>query len=185
MPHIIRVRRPAQFALVARLAREIWEAHFIPLIGRAQVDYMLERFQSVPALTRQVKEGYRYYLVSEEDAPAGYFALAPQTEPASIQLSKIYVLGSRRGRGIGGAVIRRLERLCRRAGIRSLWLTVNRHNRDSISFYEHAGFERAGALVQDIGGGFVMDDFKMVKRIHSQAPPAPLNPCNCGQSCGR
>jgi ribosomal protein S18 acetylase RimI-like enzyme len=46
-----------------------------------------------------------------------------------------------------------------------LWLTVNRHNTGSIAFYQHLGFKVSGTVVQDIGSGFVMDDYKMVKAI--------------------
>ncbi len=43
----------------------------------------------------------------------------------------------------------------------SVRLTVNRENLDSISFYENRGFIKSGEVVQEIGGGFVMDDYQM------------------------
>ena len=30
---------------IATLANEIWHQHFIPIIGEAQVEYMVEKFQ--------------------------------------------------------------------------------------------------------------------------------------------
>ncbi len=33
------------------------------------------------------------------------------------------------------------------------------------AFYERMGFARTGSLVQDIGNGFVMDDFKLMKPL--------------------
>ena len=39
----------AQIIEVADLANTIWTEHFTPLIGSAQVYYMLEKFQSVVA----------------------------------------------------------------------------------------------------------------------------------------
>jgi diamine N-acetyltransferase len=44
-------------------------------------------------------------------------------------------------------------------------LTVNRHNAGPIAFHQRMGFTIAGTLVQDIGQGFVMDDYKMIKPI--------------------
>ena len=40
---------------IAALANEIWHEHFVPIIGLEQVNYMVGRFQSYPALKDQVK----------------------------------------------------------------------------------------------------------------------------------
>ncbi|MHB8159225.1 MAG: hypothetical protein ACYDGS_01805 [Thermoleophilia bacterium] len=42
---------------------------------------------------------------------------------------------------------------------------MNRQNAGAISFYERAGFRTEGVVVQDIGSGFVMDDFRMAKPV--------------------
>ena len=42
-------------------------------------------------------------------------------------------------------------------------LTVNRNNLNSIKAYENAGFKNTGELIQDIGHGYVMDDYSMEK----------------------
>ena len=120
-----------------------------------------ERFQSAEAIARQIaKEGCEYYL-----APgAGYFALAPDREAGRVLLSKIYVREDRRGTGLGRAMAERAEARCAELGCRELWLTVNKHNTGSIAFYERMGFRKTGALVTDIGHGFVMDDWRMAKR---------------------
>ena len=46
---------------IAALADVIWHEHFTPIIGKEQVEYMLSRFQSYPALQDQVLTGYEYY----------------------------------------------------------------------------------------------------------------------------
>ena len=61
---------------VAVLAHEIWNQHFPSIIGQEQVDYMLAELQSASAISRQIREnGYEYYLVADEEARVGYFAL--------------------------------------------------------------------------------------------------------------
>jgi ribosomal protein S18 acetylase RimI-like enzyme len=151
---------------LAELAREIWNEHFPPIIGQAQVDYMLEKFQSAPAIARQIHEaGYAYYVVVEEREQVGYFALVPNVERASMQLSKIYMKREYRGRGLGRAVLSFVEDECAALGLSELWLTVNKDNLDSIAFYERQGFVVDGPLNTDIGGGFVMDDHRMVKHL--------------------
>ena len=157
-----RVETREQIAEVARLAREIWTAHYTPIIGPAQVAYMLERFQSAEAIARQIAtEGYEYYL-----APgAGYFALVPDRAAGRALLSKIYVREDRRGTGLGRAMVAQAEARCAELGCRELWLTVNKHNVGSIAFYERMGFRKTGAVATDIGHGFVMDDWRMAKKL--------------------
>jgi len=163
-----RVRDPKNVAEVVSLATEIWNEHFPAIIGQSQVDYMLEKFQSADAIERQMRdEAYEYYLVGQPHMRAGYFAVAPCTGNRSLQLSKLYLRRPARGQNLGRRVIRWLEAECRRRSFRKLWLTVNKDNADSIAFYERAGFKIENATVVDIGGGFVMADYEMVKPIDS------------------
>jgi len=153
------------FVAVADLAREIWTEHYYKIVGQAQIDYMLDKFQSAAAIEQQVGEGYLYYLAEDGEGLVGYFAVVPNTEASTALLSKIYVRKSQRGRGIGSAMVAMAEQICREQGISVLWLTVNKNNSNSIAWYERAGFINKGAIVQDIGGGFVMDDYRMDKAV--------------------
>ena len=156
------VRSPEQITGVSELAREIWMQHYVPLIGTAQVGYMLARFQSAEAIARQiVAEGYEYYLVPG----AGYLALVPDLAKQSMLLSKIYVKADQRGTGLGRQMVEFAEQRGAELGCGELWLTVNRNNTGSIAFYARMGFEKTNELVTDIGGGFVMDDWRMAKKI--------------------
>ena len=157
-----RVEDPAQIAATAALARETWTQHYVPIIGAAQVEYMLARFQSAAAIARQIAaEGYEYYLAPD----AGYLALVPEPDRKSVMLSKIYVRASRRGTGTGRALVAFAEKRAAELGGAELWLTVNKHNAGAIAFYEKMGFRKTEALVTDIGGGFVMDDWRMAKPL--------------------
>jgi len=150
-------------AEVARLAREIWQEHYVPIIGQEQVDYMLEEFQSERAIALQLAEAHEYYLVCNDRENAGYVAVVP--DAAGLMLSKIYVRKSERGHGLGKKILQFVEDLGQRRGIKVLWLTVNKNNTDSIAWYSRMGFRNAGPVIQDIGGGFVMDDFRMEKAL--------------------
>jgi len=165
------VASEADVATVARLARDIWTEHYTPIIGRAQVDYMLEHFQSEDAIADQVAGDEAYYLILRDGEPVGYVAVVPDRGTASMFLSKIYVRRDLRGLGLGKAALKFAEERCRESGLRTLWLTVNKHNRRSIAWYKHMGFTTAGPTVKDIGGGFVMDDYKMVKDV-DESPKA-------------
>ncbi len=152
-------------AEVARLAREIWPEHYLPIIGQAQVDYMLAKFQSADAIAAQLREQYEYFLVLDEGMSAGYVAIVPDADTSKLLLSKIYVLKELRGRGLGKGMLGFVENICRERGIRTLWLTANKNNKASIDWYQRMGFVNIGATVQDIGNGFVMADYVMEKNI--------------------
>jgi GNAT superfamily N-acetyltransferase len=149
-----------QINTVAQVAQEVWHQHYGDLLGKAQVDYMVEHFQSSPAISRQLREeGYRYYLILVEGEPGGYVGLVPQGD--RLFLSKLYLLHRFRGLGIARGILAFLCDLCKREGYQIIWLTVNKHNAGSIAVYEHMGFRTVDSQVADIGGGYVMDDYIM------------------------
>lgn len=157
-----------QLATVAALAHDIWYEFYVPLIGRAQVDYMVAKFQNAPAMQAQIDQGYEYFLIRRASASAagadiGYFAI--QQQPGRVMfLSKFYLHHAARGSGTGRRCMEFIEELGRRRELSLLWLTVNKGN-PSVQAYQRLGFRIAAALVMDIGGGFVMDDYRMEKAL--------------------
>lgn len=153
----------AQILTIAGLAKEIWQQHFTPIIGAEQVAYMLERFQSYPALKEQLGEGYEYFLLNLEGTPIGYSGI--HQEDKTLFLSKIYIKKAHRGNGYSSQVIDFYTSLCRERGLSLIWLTCNKNNTNSIGAYEHMGFRKTRTQVADIGNGFVMDDYIMEKKL--------------------
>jgi GNAT superfamily N-acetyltransferase len=154
-------RADADIAVIAAMAHTIWYEHYVPLIGQAQVDYMVAKFQSAEAMQQQVREGYEYFMVQRDVAPIGYIAIKPGDD-GSLFISKLYLLSEARGGGTGRAIMTFIVEWARQRGLSRLWLTVNKGN-PAVKAYERMGFHIAEAVVMDIGGGFVMDDFRMEK----------------------
>ena len=172
---ILPVRTSETIARTAALARTVWREHYTPIIGSEQVAYMLEHFQSEPAIAEQVGKGLDYFLVLSDGRDAGYFALVPET--GSVMLSKLYVESAFRGKGTAAEALRFIGHYCREHGTPLLWLTVNKNNAAAIAWYLRQGFVNAGPVTADIGNGFVMDDYRMEKRIVlSEAWHATLKP---------
>ncbi|MHC4227789.1 MAG: GNAT family N-acetyltransferase [Planctomycetota bacterium] len=151
----------SQIEIVAKLACEIWNQHFTPIIGKAQVDYMLEKFQSQKAISGQIENGYSYYLLKADSDYIGYMGLCLKEN--ELFLSKLYVRASQRGKGYGRKAVEFLEELAKQKALGKITLTVNKNNTDTIRAYEKLGFANLGSFVQDIGNGFIMDDYKMEK----------------------
>lgn len=143
---------------IAALAKEIWEQHFTPIIGADQVAYMVDKFQSYPALKAQTgEEGYEYYQLLADGKLAGYTGV--HQEGDSLFLSKLYIHKDYRGQHLATQALNFLKDLCRERGIRKIWLTCNKHNANTLAIYDHLGFRITDQQVADIGNGFVMDDY--------------------------
>ncbi|MDL2219424.1 GNAT family N-acetyltransferase [Ruminococcaceae bacterium OttesenSCG-928-O06] len=166
------VESPAQIEKTAAIASEIWHECYAELLGVAQIDYMVDKFQSVPALTAAIAEdGYEYYLVclpacqEGEDAGEAIGYIGLQSKDGMLLLSKLYLLAAHRHRGYTSEVLRFVEARGRALACRSVWLTVNRQNTQAIAVYNKAGFANTRQQVADIGGGYVMDDYIFEKPL--------------------
>jgi ribosomal protein S18 acetylase RimI-like enzyme len=151
------------FNTITKLASTIWKEHYTPIIGIEQVKYMLDKYQSVNAIKKQIEEGAEYYLISYKNESVGYLSVS--TKESSLFLSKIYILSSQRGKRIGKTSMEFIEEIAIKNQCENISLTVNKYNTNSIKAYEKMGFVKVKEIVIDIGNGFVMDDFKMEKSL--------------------
>lgn len=151
---------------VCALAREIWRAHYPPIIGEAQTEYMLEQRYRPALLREELSRGDVWWDTLRADGDLVAFASTQRT-PRSTQmkLDKLYVHPAHQRRGHGAALI---AHACARAaghGCEALVLAVNKRNAAAIAAYLRHGFRVRESTVTDIGGGFVMDDYVMERRI--------------------
>lgn len=153
-------------AQLANIAHEIWHEYWPELIGLDQTDYMVERFQSEEALTRDIKNiGYVYWLLMSEGRIVGYTGGRIEDESEKFFLSKLYLYAQERGKGFASETIRFYELFCIENGLKAMYLTVNKGNDLAMRAYLGKGFEVINAVETDIGSGFIMDDFIMEKVI--------------------
>lgn len=152
-----KVQLAREIEQVSNLAEVIWQEHYIPIIGIEQVEYMLDQFQSPTTITQQIKTGYQYYLLIYNDSAVGYISYI--IHPDHIFLSKIYVLEAFRGMGIGKGAVQHIIATAKEQEINTIRLTANKNNSQSLAAYQKIGFITIGTQIQDIGSGFVMDDY--------------------------
>lgn len=157
----IKEARIDDVVVIADLAKTIWEQHFTPIIGAEQVAYMLDTFQSVAAITAQLKEGYIYYLMYEGSKPIGYSAILYSEERSF--LSKIYILVEARGKGYASKCMNFMEQTARAMHSKAIWLTCNKYNEQTLAQYFTLGFNVFDSVVKEIGNGYVMDDYYLEK----------------------
>lgn len=160
---IIPVKDKLQVEVVADLAAEIWTEHYTPIIGSDQVEYMVDKFQSLQAISDQIDNKYLYYLIKQADQHVGYIGIEPKED--KLFLSKFYIKSSQRGNGLGKEAMEFIEKLASQMGLKKIALTVNKYNSLTIDIYLSLGFVNVGAIVTDIGNGFIMDDFLLEKVV--------------------
>lgn len=151
---------------LAALAREIWYAHYPAIISVAQIEYMLaERYSAGTVLAELQRDGLWWDKLIVAGAMEGFASYFLTGVPGEMKLDKLYVHPRLQRRGYGGMMIARAGAIARSRGCSRLMLAVNTSNRSAIDAYLKHGFHVADAAVKDIGGGFVMDDYIMVKPL--------------------
>jgi GNAT superfamily N-acetyltransferase len=151
---------------LASIARTIWDEYWTDRIGAEQTAYMVEKYQSVPALTEAIRtEGYLYFFLVEDERIVGYFGVRPEEREGKLFLSKLYLFAEERDQGYSSKTMQFLVQLCRRNDLGSIYLTVNKFNDLAIRAYQASGFEIVDSVETDIGSGFIMDDYIMEKRL--------------------
>ena len=148
------------------LAREIWLAHYPAIIGIAQIEYMLaQRYEPHVVRVELGRDDIWWDKLMVGTEMAGFASYLLTGHPGEMKLDKLYVHPARQRRGYGGRMIDRAGEVARQRGCTRLALAVNKSNREAIAAYLKHGFTVADSVVKDIGGGFVMDDYILVRSV--------------------
>lgn len=150
---------------IAALAGVIWRAVYPDLITLEQIEYMLARMYAVEELVRQVRQGTVFLRLLVDERLVGFVAHSPTANPAERKLDKLYILPNYQRHGHGSRLLSHVVDASQALGCTSLMLTVNKRNTKAIAAYEKNGFVIRESIVADIGGGFVMDDYLMARRL--------------------
>ncbi len=151
---------------VAVLAGVIWRRHYPGIISSGQIDYMLALGYSHEALERFIAEpGAGLLLAHADERLVGFAAYYRPERTDELKLDKLYVHHDYHGRGVGSRLIGQVEAAAKAQALPTLILNVNKNNVQAIRAYEANGFAIRDSVVIDIGGGYVMDDYVMAKRL--------------------
>jgi diamine N-acetyltransferase len=148
--------------IISALADKIWRIHYPTLITIEQIEYMLGKMYSAESLKEQMNEGHMFSLVYVNNAPAGYISVSTKDDK-NYFLHKFYVQVEEHGKGIGSQLFQHILNQLKHA--ESIELTVNRKNIKAINFYFKMGFIIQKTADFDIGNGYFMNDFVMIKKI--------------------
>lgn len=164
---MVPVKTEEQIAVLCQIAERVWHLTYDPLVPAGQVEYMLDKFQSPHAVKSQMAaQNYRYYMMVIDGQNAGFVGFSPRYEGREeMFLSKVYLLPEFRGRGAVKEAFALVEAETRKEGLSRIRLTVNKGNSHAVAVYGHYGFHTVEKVETDIGSGYIMDDFIMVKEL--------------------
>ena len=151
---------------VGELARLIWRAHYRAIISPAQIEYMLDERYSPHVMRAELERpGLWWDLLTLDGVPKAFSCYFVTESAAEMKLDKLYVHPDSQRLGYGGRLIERACACARSQRCTRLVLAVNKRNAYAIAAYRKHGFGIEQAVVKDIGGGFVMDDYIMVRSL--------------------
>ena len=105
----------------------------------------------------------RTLLAFAADAPVGYAHVRSARVPAcvadrkAVELSRLYLLASAQGSGLGGALLDAALAEIAALGGRSAWLGAYDRNVKALDFYARRGFVRVGTHEFEFGGQIYAD----------------------------
>jgi len=154
----------ADVGTVIELAGIIWRHHYPGIVSMEQIDYMRAQRYTPDILGAQLQSDAAWWdkaVLGERIIGFAQYELHGD----AMKLDKLYVHQDFQRQGIGERMLARIESVARERGARLVELNVNRNNVKSIAAYRKHGYQVARTLVTDIGGGHVMDDYVMEKRL--------------------
>lgn len=148
--------------IITQLANDIWNEHYVSIIGQDQVNYMLAKIYNYDSLLDQLhNKKHTFYLIINDDEIIGFLSVSLIGQK-DFFLHKFYINQQKSNNGVGSDI---LNLFINMISPKSLTLTVNRQNYKSINFYFKNGFKIDKVEDFDIGNGYKMNDFVMVRKI--------------------
>ena len=155
----------SQLEIIQDLAKAIWPDAYGAILSQEQLEYMMEMMYSLDSLENQLKNNTVFLLAKEENDFIGFASYELNFQNSNkTKIHKLYILPTIQGKGVGKNLILHIQEIAKKNSNSALILNVNKYNK-AKDFYLHNQFEIADSLVVDIGNGYVMDDFVMVKKI--------------------
>ncbi len=158
--NFLNIKTDEEVKQLAQLTSEIWHEYWPVILSDEQIDYMIDKFQSYAAIKEQLEnERYIYNILEDNGNIIGYFGVSIKDD--YLFLSKLYIKKDFRGLGCGKGAFNKIKQIALQHNKKSIQLTVNKNNTNTIKAYEKWGFHTIDSVVTDIGKGFVMDDYIM------------------------
>jgi ribosomal protein S18 acetylase RimI-like enzyme len=151
---------------IQQLAHEIWHKCYPGIITVGQIGYMLQRDYGLETLKSEITEGeIRFEQLLVEGKIIGFASHGPTESPKEIKIHKLYIHPYHQRKGHGSCLMDHIAKKCFTEGTETLVLAVNKRNTPAINSYIKNGFRQREAVIVEIGGGYIMDDYILEKSL--------------------
>lgn len=152
--------------IIQSIAIPTWYNTYSQILSADQSEYMLEMMYSLKALKEQINQKSHCFLFAQKDDEyLGYvsYELNSGNSPKT-KIHKLYVLPEYHGHGVGKILIDKVIQIARSNSNEAILLNMNKQNK-AIHFYNKIGFQLIGEECNQIGNGYVMDDYIFEKKL--------------------
>ncbi|MFI3330063.1 MAG: GNAT family N-acetyltransferase [bacterium] len=141
---------------LSEMCNEIWHECYEEMLSYEQRVYMLDKFMNENKIKESMMNNCIYYYLYNNDKLAGYFAYFIKDD--HIYLSKLYSYKDYRGKSIFKFIFNYFDKYKK-----DIKLNTCKTNK-TLQIYLHVGFEIIDEKKNDIGSGFFMDDYILLKK---------------------
>lgn len=129
---------PADDAAIAQIIRDNLKERHLDIPGTVYFDSILDHLSDFYLTAPQ---SY-YCILTEDDIVIGGVGLSVfDGIPECVELQKLYLVNSVKGRGLGKELIRYIEDKAREMGFKNMYLETHTNLDIAINIYERVGFE--------------------------------------------
>jgi ribosomal protein S18 acetylase RimI-like enzyme len=161
MVAIIRIIDSIDIGQVQEVARTSWHSTYEGIIPRVVQDRFLTAAYSSERMQQRL-EGSHLFVAEEGGQIVGFSNFSQVSMDGKAELGAIYLLPEAQGKGIGTALLNKgIEDL---AGVKEIYINVERENEIGKSFYRAKGFETIKEFEEEFEG-HLLKTIRMVLRL--------------------
>lgn len=161
-----RLAAPNDWKIIHTIAHATWPVTYGQLLPAGQLEYMLDWIYSKNSIEQQMEREHQFSIGYHAGEPLGFASVEKQYRtPANFMIHKLYVLPSFQGKGIGKEFLDYITMMARQTAHDTLMLKVFVKNQNAIRFYQHLGFQSIGEEVTELGNGYAVLDYIMIKKM--------------------
>jgi ribosomal protein S18 acetylase RimI-like enzyme len=153
------------YEAVLEMAKVVWPHTYGKILTAEQLDFMFDMMYSREAYSEQLLlKNHQFLLAKQNGKFTGFASFELNYLAGTAKIHKLYVLPDTQGSGVGKILMSKIENIARTNNNNRITLNVNRFN-PAVNFYFKSGFKKAGEEDINIGNGYLMEDYIMVKEL--------------------
>ena len=161
----IKIASSEDIKTIQEIAFKTWPDAYKNILSNEQLSYMLNLMYNKVELQNQFEENnYTFIIYLSNNTPIGFASYSLISPNGLYKLHKLYILPDSQSNGIGKFMLDFILSDLKNKKAKRLTLNVNRNNK-AVQFYLSQNFKIIKEEDNDIGNGFLMNDYVMEKVI--------------------